>query len=206
MFHYDKFYDIIILWGLRMESLTIKDHEKYLRQISKEVQIGDKELTKDIATLKEYCNSHDCFAMAAVQLGIPKRLVYINSTNPTSTNVDESIILINPVVLEKKGKTEFWEACMSCLDNFGLVERPYAIKLKYTAQSGENKICNFEGFAATVISHELDHLDGIFHMDRAKKLVLMNKEERLTVRKKYPYKIISKVGDFEYPQLNNLEK
>ena len=53
-----------------MESLTIKDNERFLRQISKEVKNWDSELEDNILTLKTYCNSHDCFAMAAVQLGI----------------------------------------------------------------------------------------------------------------------------------------
>ena len=56
----------------------------------------------------------------------------------------------------------------------------------------------FEGFSSTVISHELDHLDGIFHMDRAKELMQMPASQRIEFRKQHPYKIISKDCDFAY--------
>ena len=61
----------------KIESITIEDNEEYLRQISKEVDIkNDKELMNDISVLDEYCKENTVMAMAAVQLGIPKRMIY----------------------------------------------------------------------------------------------------------------------------------
>ena len=59
---------------------TIENDEKFLRQISKEVSFNDKSYLKDIEKLKEFCSNIECFALAAVQIGIPKRIVYLNST------------------------------------------------------------------------------------------------------------------------------
>lgn len=185
-----------------MESLTIKESEKYLRQISKKIEKGDSELADNIETLREYCNTHSCFAMAGVQLGIPKRIVYIKHTDPEIIkDEDEGFAMINPVILSRRGRTEYWEACMSGLDNVALVERPYELVVRYETPEGEEKQVKYEGFVSTVISHELDHLDGIFHMDRAKKLLVMTREERREFRKENKYTVFSKDCDFSYPPL-----
>ena len=47
-----------------------------------------------------------------------------------------------------------------------------------------------------MLSHELDHLDGILHMDVAKELLVMPKEERKEFRKEHPYKVISKTCEY----------
>jgi peptide deformylase len=49
-----------------------------------------------------------------------------------------------------------------------------------------------QGLDATIVAHELDHLDGILYIDKAKKIMDMNKQEREEHRKTHPYKIISK--------------
>lgn len=179
---------------------TIENDEDYLRKISKEVSFDDKELKDDIKLLEQFCLDTECFALAAVQIGIPKRIVYLKNTTLDvpldDINYNESKVLINPTIVSRKGKTEFWEACLSCLDNVGLVERPYEINIKYYDIDGNLKEEKFEGFESTVLSHELDHLDGILHMDIAKKVLVMSKEERMKLREKYPYKIISKDCDF----------
>ena len=185
--------------------ITINDDEPFLRQISKEVDLNDQELKKDIAELDEYCKNHDVLAMASVQLGIPKRLVYLKNTNlelvnksqknmltEEEKNYNESRVLINPVIIERLGLTRYWENCASCLDNMGLVERPYKIAVEYQDIDGNLYKEVFEGFEATVLSHEMDHLDGILHMDIALEIKNMPKEERKKFRQTHGYEIISK--------------
>ena len=61
----------------KLKSITIADNEPYLRQISVDVDIAtDNDLKNDIQVLEQYCKENEVMAMAAVQLGIPKRLVY----------------------------------------------------------------------------------------------------------------------------------
>ena len=185
-----------------LEVLTIDKYEKFLRQKSEMVCFSDPDLDTILDDIKTWCLNNDgIFAMAAIQFGIKKRIVYIKSTkqNDTTANEqDKQIMMINPKIISKKGKTEFWEACASGLDNFALVERPYKIVVEYQDRNAEKHIQEFEGFAATVVSHELDHLDGIFHMDRAKQLMHMEPKQRAEYRKTHPYKIISTDCDFEY--------
>lgn len=185
-----------------LKALTIKDSEKFLRQISKPVDFNDKELKQNIHDIKEFCENYtSCYAMASIQLGIPKRIVCVRSSKENDTSQNESFLLINPQIISQKGRTEYWEACVSGLDKMGLVERPYQITVKYQDESGKEVIQTFEGFASTVLSHELDHLDGIFHFDRAKEVFEMPQEKRAEFRKTHNYKIFSKTCEFHYKEL-----
>ena len=184
-----------------MERKTIEKDEEYLRQISKEVSFEDKSLNDDIKLLEKFCQETECFALAAVQIGIPKRIVYLKNTSLDvpleDVRYNESRVLINPSIISRKGKTRYWEACLSCLDNMGLVIRPYEITVHYYDVNGIEHEKKFEGFESTVLSHELDHLDGILHMDVAEKVIIMPREKRKEFRKKHPYKIISKTCKYD---------
>ena len=195
---------------LNYKKITIADDEEYLRQKSVDVDIKkDNEILNDIEVLDSFCKENSVMAMAAVQLGIPKRIVYLKNTNLDIINkmqtnsaseeensYNESRVLINPVVLNREGLTEYWEACASCLDNCGRVLRPYKIELEYYDIDGNKNNDIFEGFEATVLSHELDHLDGILHMDIAEEVLVMPKEERKKWRQSHPYTVYSKDNNY----------
>ena len=152
-----------------MEAKTIEKDMEWLRRVSKEVSLDDKELKNDLEVLRDYSLNNGVLAMAAIQLGIDKRLIYIKNTdvnNLLDRNVDESIVLINPVIEKMEGLTTFWEACASCMNNMGLVKRPYRIEVLYYDLTGEKHVDVFEGFESTVLSHELDHLDGVLFVDK----------------------------------------
>ena len=167
--------------------------------MSKEVDLSSDDISEDLKILEEYCLNHGVFAMAAVQLGIPKRLVYLKNTDLEKIDDEEwneATVLVNPVIKRREGLTQYWEACASCLDNMGLVQRPYLVEIEYLDIHGNRQEMTFEGFPATVFSHEYDHLDGILHMDKALEVLVMEKEERKEFRKDHPYEILSKDGDF----------
>ena len=182
-----------------MEAKKIDKDLEWLRQVSKEVDLATEDISEDLKVLEEYCLGHGVFAMAAVQLGIPKRLVYIKNTDLDKIEDEEwneATVLVNPVIKRREGLTQYWEACASCLDNMGLVLRPYLVEIEYFDINGNKQQMTFEGFPATVFSHEYDHLDGILHMDKALEVLVMDKEERKEFRKEHPYEVFSKDGDF----------
>lgn len=195
----------------KVKKMTIEDNEEFLRQVSKPVIFPDKELESNIKLLEQYFTESDTtLALAAVQIGIPKRLIYLKNTdleiinrknNDQETEEDkqhnERRILINPVIISREGLTEYWEACASCLDNLGKLKRPYKIVIRYQDINGQYHDEVFEGFESTVLSHEMDHLDGILHMDKAEELLVMTKEERKEFRKTHGYEIISQSGKYE---------
>ena len=183
-------------------------------------------MKEKISAIQNYCMENDVMAMAAVQLGIPKRIIYVKNTNLDILNkrltdegkeetkdYNEAKVLINPQIIAKEGVTTFWEACASCSwyegeikKNYcGKVKRPYRIKVKYVDLDGREHEEYFEGFESTVLCHEIDHLDGILHIDIADKVIIGTKEERIELRKKDGYNIISKIGDYEKLKLKGKE-
>ena len=174
---------------------TIEHDEPYLRQISLPALPDDGSLEEDIRQLEEYCLETECYALAAVQIGIPKRIVYLKNTDPDipldAIAHNEARVLIDPVVVSRRGLTQFWESWLSCLDNVGLVNRPYEMVVEYKDIDEQLHTETFTGFEAAILSHELDHLDGILHIDIAKEIRHMTSEEKILFRKTHPYRILS---------------
>ena len=184
---------------MNLERKTIEKDEDYLRQVSKPVDFKAEEYKDAIKELDYFCKNDDnVMAMASVQLGIPLRLIYLKKTdlNRLEEEYNEERVLINPKIIKEEGLTRYWEACASCLDYTGLIERPYKIDLEYFDSQGEKHREVFKGFESTVLSHEIDHLNGILHMDIALKIKTLTKEERVELRKKEPYQIIRKEGRY----------
>ena len=182
-----------------VESKTIDKDLEWLRKVSKDVLIGKDDISSSVKILEEYCKTHEVFAMAAIQLGIDKRIIYLRNTNLDKIDEDgwdEKTVIINPVIKKREGLTKYWEACASCLDNMGLVLRPYKMVIEYLDMAGKKHKKTFKGFPATVFSHEYDHLDGILHIDKALEIKNMPQEERKEFRKTHNYEVISLGGDF----------
>ena len=200
------------------KSITIEKNEEYLRQISKKVDISDPEIHNNIVVLQDYCMQNEVMAMAAVQLGIPKQIVYVKNTNLDILNkrltdegkeetkdYNEAKVLLNPEIISMEGLTTFWEACASCswyegdVQKWynGKVKRPYKIRVKYFDIKGNGHEDEFEGFEATVLCHEIDHLNGILHIDIADTVIEGTKEQRTELRKKEGYTIVTKTGNYE---------
>lgn len=188
-----------------LDRKTIEKDENYLRQISVEVNFKKDNYMEYIAKLKEYCEKHVCYALAPVQIGIPKRIIYIKNTSQNMDNniaegYDESVIYINPIIIEAKGKTSFLEGCESCIYRnndkviyyAGVVDRPYIIEIEYFDVDGNKKTKTIEGFEATIFCHEYDHLNGVLHMDKSKEMFEMTIDEMKEYRLSHPYEIIRK--------------
>ena len=91
-----------------MHAITIKDNAKYLRQKSKKVNFKNKDYLEDVKKLEEYCLNHDVFAMAAIQIGIPKRIIYLKNTDLDKVedkDWNEAQVLINPIIKKRVGLT-----------------------------------------------------------------------------------------------------
>lgn len=166
---------------------TIDKDLKYLRQVSKEVDKTEKDIKKYISVLKYYCQDKELFAISAIQLGINKRIIYIKESKEY-----EELVMYNPVITNQVGNTYFWESCLSCLNNVCLVRRPYEIEVTFYDENFRKKKSIFKGFLSTVISHEIDHLNGLLIIDTAEEIKKLSKEERNNLRKISPYKIIDK--------------
>lgn len=187
---------------MELNRITIENNEEFLRQISSDVDFNNDNYMDYVEALKNYCQSNAVYALAPIQIGIPKRMIYLRNTTSDmdknkDSNYDESTVLINPVIIEAKGHARFIERCASCLDYVGTVDRPYSVEVEYFDING-NKIHDvFEGFKATVFCHEYDHLNGILHIDLADDVREMTWDETRSYREKHPYEILSKDNQYK---------
>jgi len=138
-----------------------------IRQKSKEVDT--KFLTTDVYTqllidMEDSMVATDGVGIAAPQIGENIRIVLV-------TDEQKKQFLINPkIVWSSWRKAWAEEGCLSVPGVFGQVRRPTSIRV--VAWDAQGKECRFDatGFFARVIQHEVDHLDGILFIDRAKDL------------------------------------
>lgn len=99
--------------------------------------------------------------IAAPQVGVARRICIIEPYE------DMLVELINPVILESEGEQLSVEGCLSVPGKIGDVIRPERVVVKYLDRTGEEIIEEFVDFEAIVVSHEMDHLDGILYVDKA---------------------------------------
>jgi peptide deformylase len=99
-------------------------------------------------------------AIAAPQLGIMKRLIYMN--------IDKPIVFINPEIhLLSDEKFEVWDDCMSFPNLFVKVLRYRHINIHYKNEYWEDQKWQISDDLAELLQHEVDHLDGILCTMRA---------------------------------------
>lgn len=138
-----------------------------LRKKSRPVEVIDDkiiELLEDMyETLK---HSKDGIGLAAPQIGILKRLVVIDLTEEDG----EVYKLINPVIVKSKGEQVCREGCLSVPGMLGDVVRPKEIVVEALDVNGNKIKIKAQDLLAVVLSHEIDHLDGVLFIDKATEL------------------------------------
>ncbi len=112
----------------------------------------------------------DGVGLAAPQIGAPVRVVAIasrpNARYPHAPLLPPTL-LFNPRLLSASPERELgWEGCLSVPDLRGRIWRHQAIAVAYTDRHGQAQQQEFTGFAARIVQHEIDHLDGILFVDR----------------------------------------
>ena len=145
---------------------------KILRQVGKKLsqeEIGSRKFKKLVKDLTETMYIHDGVGIAAPQVGESVMLCLVaKDFSPTK---EKDLVLINPV-WEKKSITKLVdeEGCLSVPGVYGLVKRYKKIKVTALNEKGEEVCFEAQDFPARVIQHEIDHLNGILFIDKAKKL------------------------------------
>lgn len=154
---------------MEYQILTYPDAK--LRQKSKEVALEQiPSLLPFIQEMILIMSQNDGVGLAAPQIGVAKRIIVI------SANVGPRA-MINPKIRKKSLLKEIdEEGCLSVPGVQGLVKRHKSIVVEAFAENGEKINFTAKGLLARIIQHEIDHLDGILFIDKAKKL---NNENRI---------------------------
>lgn len=108
---------------------------------------------------------NDGFGLAAPQVGLPYR-VFAVMGNPI-------LCCFNPVIVDVSEDTLLMEeGCLSHPNLYVKIRRPQVIRIRYTRPDGVTVTEQYQDLTARVMQHELDHLDGICHLNRANKIHL----------------------------------
>ena len=143
--------------------------DKRLRLVSEAVAKIDGEVKKLVADMFETMYAAPGVGLAAIQLGVPKRVVTIDATRGDEKK--QPVTLINPEILwfsEEKSVIE--EGCLSIPDFTDEVERPAKIKARFLDLDGGTIEAEAEGLFARVLQHEIDHINGVLFIDHLSKL------------------------------------
>lgn len=137
------------------------EEDEILKKKSRDVEVIDDKLQILIDDMIETMHRYNGVGLAAVQIGILKRLVVIDIYDDKGP-----IVLINPVILETKGEREVEEGCLSFPNKFAKVKRPQEVIAEYTDRKGKKMRVHAKELLAQAICHEVDHLNGEVFMDK----------------------------------------
>ncbi|MCY6382735.1 peptide deformylase [Hoeflea prorocentri] len=107
--------------------------------------------------------------LAAIQVGIPRRLLVVDCSKEDEERAP--MVFINPnVVASSDERSVYEEGCLSIPDYYAEVERPAQVTVDYVDREGNQQQIEADGLLATCLQHEIDHLNGVLFIDYISKL------------------------------------
>ena len=155
-----------------------------LREISKPVVAVDGEVRALVADMFETMYAAPGIGLAAIQVGVPKRILVIDLQEPESEEegapiVRDPRVFINPQIVEQADEEQpYTEGCLSVPDQYAEVDRPVSIRATWLDLDGKPHDERIEGLLAVCLQHEMDHLEGILfidHLSRLKRDMILRK-------------------------------
>jgi peptide deformylase len=153
-----------------------------LKQISTPVEAVTEETRKLIADMFETMYAAPGIGLAAIQVGVPKRVLVIDLQEPEEEGgepVKDPRVFINPEILDhSQVEVPYTEGCLSVPDQYADVERPERIRARWLDENGAAHEEDITGMLAVCLQHEMDHLNGILfidHLSRLKREMILRK-------------------------------
>ncbi|MEM1306715.1 MAG: peptide deformylase [Pseudomonadota bacterium] len=142
-----------------------------LRETSEPIERVDEATRTLVADMLETMYDAPGLGLAAIQVGVPRRIVVADVGGKHDEDAREPVCMINPEIITR-GDTlrSYEEGCLSLPDVHVEIERPSAIRFRYVDLDGVQQERDADGLLATVIQHEVDHLDGRLIIDFLSKL------------------------------------
>ena len=139
------------------------ENDEILKKRAKEIDIIDEKIRELAEDMMETMHKWDGVGLAGPQVGVLKRIIVIDLYEEGT-----QFILINPVIIKEKGVQEVDEGCLSFPNKFGKVDRPKEVVVEALDIDGKKVKLKAEDFLAQVLSHEIDHLNGIVFTEKVK--------------------------------------
>ena len=171
----------------------IEAPDPLLREVSSPLDSVTDETRALVADMFETMYAAPGIGLAAIQVGVPKRLLVIDLQEPEEEGgepVRRPMVFINPEIIEHSETVQpYTEGCLSVPEQFAEVERPDRIRARWLDEKGERHEEVLDGLLAICLQHEMDHLEGILfidHLSRLKREMILKK--LLKARKDQPKK------------------
>ena len=152
----------------------IKYPNPRLRIIAEEIKSFDEDVKVLAEDMAETMYKSNGIGLAATQIDVHKQMIVVD----VSPKKDSLYTLINPKIIEKKGRLEVEEGCLSVPDVVATVSRAEYIKIETLDLRGEKKYIEATEILAVCIQHEIDHLKGVVFVDYLSRL----KRDRIAKR------------------------
>ena len=149
----------------------IRYPDKRLMQKSQALINFDDKLHQLLDDMLETMLKNNGVGLAAIQVGIPKR-IFIASMIPEDEEVDNEAIkkylieFINPKILNIEGYISYEEGCLSIPDFFAKIKRANKILIQFQDRFGKEYKKEFHNVSAVACQHEYDHLEGKVFIER----------------------------------------
>jgi peptide deformylase len=160
----------------------IEAPDPLLREISKPVDAVDDELRALIADMFDTMYDAPGIGLAAIQIGLPKRVLVIDLQEPEEEGgepVKDPRVFINPeIVAHSDHDVPYTEGCLSVPDQYAEVLRPDRIRARWLDEQGKSHEEDIDGLLAVCLQHEMDHLEGVLfidHLSRLKREMVLKK-------------------------------
>ncbi|MFN7453599.1 MAG: peptide deformylase [Pseudobdellovibrionaceae bacterium] len=171
-----------------------------LREISQPVTQFDGKLKKLSEDMLETMYAENGIGLAAPQVGELVRMLVVdtrprdlegryekNVMTELEQNIQQPLVVINPVILKGEGKTTYDEGCLSVPSFYETVERHKTIELQYQDVTGKTHVLKTDGLLSICLQHEMDHLEGTLFIDHIS-FVKSNKIKNQIKKSGYPDK------------------
>ena len=151
---------------------VVKYPDKRLMQKSQELINFDENLHQLLDDMLEIMLENNGVGLAAIQVGIPKRLFIASMIPEDETEVDDEVIkkylieFINPEILETEGSISYEEGCLSIPGFFAKVKRANKVLIRFQDRFGNKHQKEFYNVSAVACQHEYDHLEGKVFIER----------------------------------------
>jgi peptide deformylase len=167
--------------------------DSVLRAPSKPVETVTPEIRALAEDMLETMYDAPGIGLAAIQIGVPLRVVTIDLSKPAQAEAGEDedadrppppdarkpMVFINPeITWSSEEMSVYEEGCLSIPEYYEEVERPASVKVAYMDLDGKQQEVEADGLLATCLQHEIDHLNGVLFIDYLSRL----KRDRVTKR------------------------
>ncbi len=114
-------------------------------------------------------DEHDGVAIAAPQIGVSMRIFVMSKK--VSKKLEQDVVFINPEIVRiGKIKEELSEGCLSVRWKYGLVKRAASCTVRAYNERGNEFVMSGRGLVAQIFQHEIDHLNGVLFIDKARNI------------------------------------